>query len=55
MRTSSTKSQFKQKIQTKDVFLKKCEILDNNVLSKYDMTTFYEPDFHSWQQNLPNY
>lgn len=38
MRTSSTKSQFKQKIQTKDVFLKKCEILDNNVLSniRYD-------------------
>lgn len=21
----------------------------------YDMTTFYEPDSHSWQQNLPNY
>lgn len=38
MRTSSTKLQFKQKIQTKDVFLKKCEILDNNVLSniQYD-------------------
>lgn len=55
MRTSSTKSQFKQKIQTKDVFLKNVKFLTIMCCLTYNTTTFYEPDSHSWQRNLPNY